>query len=149
MILATRRSEWQSSTRADWRLEFDRLIPGPVSRNRQVATPGRLSRLCYAMRLCGDPCFQSIDHVPSQAKHAAPTGKGLILHTSLIAQSIEPILRAQRRRALAYLDDCAVWCEPYMNHDTGGFHVSLPKLYKPEPKPNSSTLISSVPSTFA
>ena len=85
MILATRRSEWQSSTRADWRLEFDRLIPGPVSRNRQVATPGHLSRLCYAMRLCGNPCFQSIDHVPSQAKHAAPTGKGLILHPGFVA----------------------------------------------------------------
>src|SRR5271157_6286515 len=51
-------------------LEFDCLIPGAVSRNRQETTPGRLSRLCYAMRLCGDPCFQSIDHVPSQAKHA-------------------------------------------------------------------------------
>ena len=85
MILASRRSEWQSSTRADWRLEFDCLIPGPVSRNRQVATPGRLSRLCYAMRLCGDPCFQSIDHFPSQAKHAAPTGKGLILHPGFVA----------------------------------------------------------------
>jgi hypothetical protein len=56
-----------------------------VSRNRQVATPGRLSRLCYAMRLCGDPCFQSIDHVPSQAKHAAPTRKGLVLHPGFVA----------------------------------------------------------------
>jgi len=47
---------------------------------------------------------------------------------------------SKRKRSDARIGAC---------HNRKSLATFLPKLYKPEPKPNSSTLISSVPSTFA
>jgi hypothetical protein len=72
--------------------------------------------------------LERIDRNPGQPKHAATTSQRLVDIAGLVAQAVEPLLRAEGRRPLADLNNAAVGSEADVNEHTLRFHLSLLKI---------------------
>src|SRR5581483_9627915 len=108
-------------------------------------------RPCSRLRRRGRFLLQGVDPGPAQPKYAAAAGERLIDVASFFAQEIEPVLRRQCGRPLADLDHRTVRREAGVNDHPVFFclHVLPRSRQRPEPKPRSSIVMFSDPSTLA